>query len=268
MDDIAIRDREILLKELLAAKRLVPFLGLLAGSLGIGLLIGTLSQSLAAAVGVSTLLGLALAFFTYLSAKQDSIGKRFIDKRLEGLWMTCLDRMARFEEVNRKMRKDRIADLQLMPETIREVSRSLYLALRRADIVAHEINETERGILHSPPIIVEPSDPQACELYRIADRNVQEYRRRYEAVMGGVQRAEAQSAVFITTLDNLRLKMLGFRLVGKTPEVPSVDFLDALAEARLQLDAIDKALDELDLSLYPKVVAVVEPNPEASQAKL
>lgn len=258
MDDIAIRDKEILRRELLSGNRIGQFFISLVLSVAIGVLVGMASRSGIVASIVSLAFLASLVGFVFAAAKQDAERKKFIDKRFEGLWETCQDRMARFEEVLRKMKKDKIADLQLMPETVREVSESLYLALRRADIVAYEINQSEQGITHSPPMIVEPTDPQATELYRIADRNVQEYRKRYAAVMGGVQRAEAQSAVFITTLDNLRLKMLGFRLVGKTPEVPSVDFLDALAEARLQLDAIDKALDELDLNIYPKVVAVVE----------
>ncbi|MEJ5171286.1 MAG: hypothetical protein WHU10_09880, partial [Fimbriimonadales bacterium] len=101
-----------------------------------------------------------------------------------------------------------------------------------------------------------PTDPQAKELYRIADRNIAEYRKLYDAVMAGVSRTEAQAAVFMTTLDTLRVKMLGYRLVDKSPEVPSQDFLEALGEARLQLDAIDKALEELDFSHLPKLIAV------------
>jgi hypothetical protein len=61
------------------------------------------------------------------------------------------------------------------------------------------------------------------------------------------------------------MKMLGYRLVGKTPEIPSQDFLEALSEAKLQLDAIDKALDELDLSLLPKTIAVIEHQSEQNE---
>jgi hypothetical protein len=74
-----------------------------------------------------------------------------------------------------------------------------------------------------------------------------------------VQRTEAQSAVFMTTVDTLRMKMLGYRLVGKSPEVGSHEFLQALNEAKLQLQAIDKALDELDMGQYPKMIASMPP---------
>ena len=185
--------------------------------------------------------------------------KRFLQPRFATLWMGCRDRLARFDEVFRKMRRDQIADLSIMPQTIQSVAQGLYKALRRADMISDEVLRTEQGIYTQPPSWTGGSnDAQATELYRIADRNIAEYRQQYAGVMAGVQRAEAQSAVFMTTLDNLRMKMLGYRLVGKAPEIPSQDFLEALAEAKLQLDAIDKALDELDLSILPKTISVVQ----------
>ena len=39
----------------------------------------------------------------------------------------------------------------------------------------------------------------------------------------------------------------------------SHDFLEALAEARAQLQSIDTALEELDLGHYPKTISVVPP---------
>jgi hypothetical protein len=64
------------------------------------------------------------------------------------------------------------------------------------------------------------------------------------------------------TLDTLRMKMLGYRLIGKSPEMPSQDFLEALHEAKLQLQAIDNALEELDLGHYPKQITVLPPTPD------
>jgi hypothetical protein len=185
--------------------------------------------------------------------------KRFMQPRFAALWEGCRDRLARFDEVFRKMRREQVADLSIMPQTIRSVAQALYRALRRADMISEEIQRTERDIYSQPPSWSGgASDAQATELYRIADRNIAEYKQQYAGVMGGVQRAEAQSAVFMTTLDNLRMKMLGYRLVGKVPEIPSQEFLEAMSEAKLQLDAIDKALDELDLSLLPKTISVVQ----------
>jgi hypothetical protein len=149
-----------------------------------------------------------------------------------------------------------------MPATIREVAQGLYLALRRADIISHEVESSEKGLYNTPPVWEAPSrDAQSKELYRLADKNIAEYRAQFAGVMAGVQRTEAQSAVFMTTLDTLRMKMIGYRLVGRSPELASHDFLEALAEARAQLQSIDTALEELDLGHYPKTISVVPPPP-------
>jgi hypothetical protein len=62
----------------------------------------------------------------------------------------------------------------------------------------------------------------------------------------------------MTTLDSVRVKMLGYRLVGRSPELATHEFLSAIAEARAQLQSIDTALDELDLSHYPRQISVVK----------
>jgi hypothetical protein len=53
--------------------------------------------------------------------------------------------------------------------------------------------------------------------------------------------------------------MLGYRLVGRSPELSSQDFLEALNEAKLQLAAIDSALEELELGPYPTMIAAMPP---------
>ena len=147
-----------------------------------------------------------------------------------------------------------------MPLAIQEVADSLYKALRRADLIYDEVARSEHGNRRQLAVPPQPFiDPQSTELYRIADKNLAEYRANYSDLMAGIQRTEAQATVFITTLDSLRVKMLGFRLAGKTSSLKSGDFLASLAEARLQLESIDKALDELDLGHYPTTIAVVKP---------
>jgi hypothetical protein len=193
-------------------------------------------------------------------AYNDAVSRRWLHQRFKALWASCEDRLTRFNEVLEKMRRDQIADLQEMPRTIHGVGDSLYLALRRADQISHDVLQTEKGILHAPPAWHAMSeDAQARELYRIADKNIAEYRQFYGGVMAGVQRAEAQAAVFMTTLDSLRMKMIGHRLVGKQPDMASHEFLTALSEAKLQLEAIDQALDELDFSQMPKMIAAMPP---------
>lgn len=189
--------------------------------------------------------GFAALFAGAFSA---SVQRRFIDKRFRDLWDGCQDRLVRFEEVLRRMQREKLAAFEEMPNTIRTTARALYRALRRADLTSFEVHRTERSLASSPPAwSARPTDQKSQELYQLADRNIAEYRQQYAGVMVGVERAEAQSAVFITTLDTLRMKMLSYRLAGRPPELDHGDFLQTIQEAKLQLESIDKALEELDL---------------------
>lgn len=186
--------------------------------------------------------------------------KRFINSRFSGLWNGCRERFESFEEGISKLRKADIAQFEELPNTVRDLAMTIYNALRRADILFEEVLQSEGVDRIRPGVpMFKPTDPQAQELYRIAEKNLGEYRSHYNELMAGIQRTEAQATVFMTTLDNLRVKMLGYRLIGRNPSMSSEEFLSVLAEARAQLSAIDQALDELDLSHYPKTVAVVPP---------
>lgn len=261
MDDIRRQDLRLFARELAEPMRLIVSLAAMV----LVYVMGAHGRPAEAIAGFLLIL-LSLGIVSWNSAMQ----RRFLDKRLGALWQGCHDRLMRFEEVLKKMRKNQIADLREMPDTIREVSKSLYIALRRADLIAHEVMASERGMISQPPVWTSTShDPQSRELYRLADKNIAEYRAQYAGVMAGVQRTEAQSAVFMTTLDSLRMKMIGYRLVGRSPELSSQDFLEALAEARLQLQSIDTALEELDLGHYPQMIAAVPPPiPEDVQQRL
>ena len=250
MDDIRRQDLRLFTKELLSPWRLICTIAV------VGILLGNIGSLGPVALPMSVI----AVFVSTVWAWMESDKKRFLNKRFKSLWLGCQDRLSRFEEVLKRMRKDQIADLSEMPKTIRGVSKSLYIALRRADIISHEVSLSEKGLYSEPPSWKSPTrDAQSQELYRLADKNIAEYRAQFAGVMAGVQRTEAQSAVFMTTLDTLRMKMIGYRLVGRSPEMSSHDFLEALAEARAQLQSIDTALDELDLGHYPKTISVVPP---------
>ena len=197
----------------------------------------------------------------YVLADAMAKRKRFVNSRFSALWNGCRERFESFEEGINKLRKAEIAQFQELPSTVRELAMTIYNALRRADILFEEVLQSEGVDRIRPGMpMFKPTDPQAQELYRIAEKNLGEYRNHYNELMAGIQRTEAQATVFMTTLDNLRVKMLGYRLIGKNPSLNSEQFLSALAEARAQLSAIDQALDELDLSHYPKTIAVVSAN--------
>lgn len=186
--------------------------------------------------------------------------KRFINSRFMALWNGCRERFESFETGIHKLKRADIAQFQELPDTVRDLAMTIYNALRRADILFEEVLQSEGVDRIRPGVpMFKPTDPQAQELYRIAERNLGEYRGHYNELMAGIQRTEAQATVFMTTLDNLRVKMLGYRLIGKNPSLNSEEFLSVLAEARAQLSAIDQALDELDLSHYPKTIAVIPP---------
>jgi len=247
MDDIRRQDLRLFSKELLSPVRLLVTLAIVFAIFGLPIFF--VQQFLAAVVVLSSF---------GLMAWNDSIRRRWLDRRMAALWEGVRDRLNRFEEVLKKMRRDQIADLSEMPQTIRGVATSIYSALRRADMIAHEVQLSERGLYATSPNWSSPSnDAQSKELYRIADKNIAEYRQQFVGLIAGVQRTEAQAAVFMTTVDTLRMKMLGYRLVGRSPELSSNDFLSALAEARAQLQSIDTALEELDLGHYPKTISVV-----------
>jgi len=254
VNDVQRQDRKLFIKELLRPGRLFFTLVALIFLWSLHSAIDSFPLFL-----FTLLNGLVLLTYGWTSYTA-SVRNRFINKRYEALWNGCRDRLERFQDVLGKMRREQVADLHDMPKTIHRVGDSLYYALRRADFIAHEVQLTEQGVLAAPPAWQSPSeDPQAKELYRIADRNIAEYRAQFAGVMAGVHRAEAQSAVYMTTLDSLRMKMIGYRLVGKTPEMSSHDFLEALGEAKLQLNAIDQALDELDFTQMPKMISAIPP---------
>lgn len=200
---------------------------------------------------------------------RSSIPKRFKAQRFLLLWTACEERHDRFRTALGQLSRSRIADLQELPRTIDGVLNELYRALRRSDIVATEVSASE-GWLVAQPRMGQPISPdkQAQELYRIADKNIAEYRQHYVGVMAGVERTEAQAAVFTTTLDTLRMKMLSYRLVGRETESPTQDFLAALTEARMQLESIDKALDELELSPFPKTISVMPEAPPINEGAI
>lgn len=252
MDDLRRHDAQRLVREIVAPGRLLVSFGVALGLFMV--FVQAQGRPAYALAG-----GLFLVLFHLGSAMQSAERKKWSNARMAALWNGCQDRMIRFEEVLKRMRKDQVGDLSEMPQTIRQVSQSLYAALRRADIVAVEVAATEKNLGGPPAWDAAARDPQSAELYRLADRNIAEYRGHFAAVMAGVQRTEAQSAVFMTTLDSLRMKLIGYRLVGRSPEMATHEFLEALAEARTQLQAIDTALEELDLGHYPKMISTVPP---------
>lgn len=252
MDEIRRRDRVVFIRELFAGSRVFGFV-VLTVLLAVFLQRGSPMPGWMALFGWSVFVVLLTA-----SAWRASIPKRFMSQRFLLLWQSCTERHLRFKAALNQQSRRGIADLQELPRTIDGLLQEIYSALRRADVVANEVASSE-GWLYGQPRLGQIASPdrQAQELYRIADKNIAEYRHHFQGVMASVERTEAQVAVFTTTLDTLRMKMLGYRLVGRDAAAPTHEFLAAITEARMQLSAIDKALDELELTPFPTMVAVV-----------
>jgi tRNA/tmRNA/rRNA uracil-C5-methylase (TrmA/RlmC/RlmD family) len=245
MNDIRAHDRKLLIRELT----------------NVGSLIATAAIVFLGFKFPWAFLALGFVYWYAVAAAKD---KEFTSAKIKTLWTDCEDRLKRLKKAIKENQKREIVSVSELPTAIEQVSENLYAALRRADIVTTEINKSEGWLIHRnshPNQATQISDPQAQELYRLADKNLVEYRTAYESVMATVQRTEAQAAVFVTTLDSLRLRILGQRLSPNKTEMESGDFMQIMNEAKLQLAAIDKALDELDLQPYPKMIAVAPDSP-------
>jgi hypothetical protein len=249
MNDIRAHDRKILIRELT----------------NFGSLLATVVILVLAWNFKWPILFLGFIYWYAVAAAKD---KEFTSAKIKNLWTECEDRLKRLKKAINENKKREIVTISELPVAIETVAENLYAALRRADIVTTEINKSEGWLIHrsnNPNGVVQSNDPQAQELYRLADKNLAEYRIAYESVMATVQRTEAQAAVFVTTLDSLRLRILGQRLSPNKTEVESGDFMQIMNDAKLQLAAIDKALDELDLQPYPKTISVAPDSPLLNQ---
>lgn len=199
-------------------------------------------------------------------AFSDSVHRRFRSKRFSALWRSILDRTERFSVVLKKFRGESMGSLKEMEANIVKTQETLYRALRRADYITGEFQTTE-ATAQAPVWKANTTDSESTELYKLADRNIAEYRQQMGSLLGKVDRTEAQCAVFMTTVDALRIRMLNHRL-SNVESLDSRDFLGMLAEARLQLDSIDKAIEELDFDKYPIDIPPPIPTQAATQLEV
>lgn len=270
MDDIKQRDKQLFREELLKPSRVARFVGYSLIPIFIAWKtrdLDVFGQPIFPQSNVLAICALAIAVIVaiylreaFLIARQ----RQFSFPHLKQLWESCKERLKLLKSANAKLKKGNHVALEEMPVTIEKVSTSLYAALRRADMLMAELANSEGPLLHkifqgTLPTGSIAENTAAKSLYQIADRNVAEYKQNYSGVLRGVQITEAQATVFVTTLDTLRLKLLSYRIAHNTPNVDNKELLDSLGEAKMQLESIDKALDELDMN--PFRVAPVENTP-------
>ncbi len=258
MDEIHRRDQDLFVRQLFSPGRVV----VMALILGMAVLTLTAPNQVVGLFGLVTAGAVIAAMVS--TATKEAKEKRFYSQRLKQQWSLCEERVRRFQEATAALRKRGIADFQELPLTVAKLSNDLYVALRKADLVQEEVVRSE-GSLRIPSVQM-PSgmpDAQSQELYRLADKNIAEYQQQWKAVLSGIQRTEAQSVVFVTTLDALRIRMLNYRLAGRSPEIETREFLGVITEAKMQFAAIDKALDELDMTPFPQTISIIPDVPRA-----
>ena len=234
MEDIRRLDQQLWTKELIQPGRILLsiFIALLLGQYSLFFIIPVIG---------------AHGYFAW----RNSINKRWIQGRFKSMWESCKDRFERFENALAGLKQDRIADLTEMPKTVHKVAMSLYAALRRADLISHEISRSEKGLYDSPSTFSQSSDPQAKELYRIAEKNIAEYKQQFAGVVAGVHRAEAQAAVFEAVehdaVADPELEPAGARPAGDREAHAVVDAREALRSLRVaRVDGADEVLVEAE----------------------
>lgn len=205
-------------------------------------------------IALFTAIGLTI---NVASSYNAMVKKRFANRKLRSLWNACQDRVTRLRRALKALNKDQSIELVEIPSTVDRTAHGVYDVLRRADLVLSEIVASEGWL--SSTLGAEarslPRDRQSQEMYKIADKNVAEYNQHYGQVVALIERAEAQAAVFLTTLDSLRIRVLGHRLKTRR-DTGSLEFLESISEAKMQLDSIDKALEEIELTPFPKTIAI------------
>ncbi len=253
--------KELFLQELRAPARIGIYV---AGLMCIGFISSTNAPMWPSAV----IAGAIFATLGIVTAAKSVAGKQFKSPHYQMLWQNVRDRLRRFETAYGALKVAWDEELPVLRERVLITADSVYTALCRADVMQVELQKSEGHMAWAESTQFRPvtasQDKKVQELYQLADRNMAEYRQRLNAVTAGIQRCEAQTAVYITTLDSLRVRLLGYRLMGKSPEIEHQQFLETIGEAKSQLDAVDKALQEIS---FDRLVAQMELEGEPAPAR-
>lgn len=257
MKEIRRADAITLALAMLHPARLVGLL--LAGYIGFTAIVASDFLSLPYLIGLG-ILGVGLGMYA-ATVREEFRQKRFKNPEHRQLWELIRDRLIRFRAALNRAPDSIRSGLHEVPKTIERTAKHLYVSLRKADLVKHEINRSEgRFGISAMPFRMTSQDRQTSEMYMLADKNVAEYRKYYEAVVARVTRTEGQCAVFVSALDSLRVQLLAYRLGSDEADLSREDFLSTMAEVKGQLESINRALDELDI---PVIRSLAEHSPHA-----
>jgi hypothetical protein len=234
-DELRRLDRSVYLAELAQPKTMWTVIGLTG-----------LTVLLLFTFAIAAFLPLIGIAFELKGVRDRGFAKRFSHRRLRKKWNQCEERLRRFHAAMARAKGTEAAHLKDLPSMVENLGASLYGALRGADRALVDIAESEGFRLSRPDTeLPQTKDPQTAKLYQDVKKSEQEYRTRVNRLIAGVERAEAQAAFFVATLDTLRVRVLEARLAGKTSARDSEDALEGLKEVKLQLDSIDRAREEI-----------------------
>jgi len=170
------------------------------------------------------------------------------------VWNEAKDRISRLEAAIREQKKVLGVDMSDLLVTVRRVHQSLFNALRNADDLADELTKSERSIgpiANAPPAApIAGSGPETNRLLQIAEKQRAEYLKTHNSLHDSVSRTIAEARVFVTTLDNVRIRLLGYRMINMSDDFGREEFLHSLTEVKTSLDSMDKSLGEINLDPY------------------
>jgi hypothetical protein len=193
--------------------------------------------------------GILVAGYVGIKAYFQSIPKRWYHPRFRTLSENCADRFKRFEVALSQLHSSSKAEFSDLPETVKKVATNLQNSIKHADAVLNELGKNEADIRNQATTWqANTRDKDATQMYQAADQNIAQYRQLYDGIMAQVSRTEAQAAVFITTLDSLRIRMMSYQLASGPRGMATQEFMSLMRESQAQLETIDRTLEDIELS--------------------
>jgi hypothetical protein len=207
-------------------------------------------------------MNIALGWFIF-NVSQEFQLRKFKSRDSKQLWDSISDRVKRLKQAIQKSPSHIQEILFGLPKRVEATAKSLYVSLRNADLLKHEIIKSE-GLIPTGalPFGVRTTDSQTNELYSLADKNAHEYGKRFKKLTSRITRVEGQCAVFISALDMLRVELLGMKLEKQDRLSNNDEIVQSVKDMQTQLESINKALQEIE-SLQAEVFEREMPETEA-----
>lgn len=248
MTELRKKDRELWIRESFLGRGAIFTLG----SVAVAAFLYWVSQQGVALVGmpwqalaVILTFGIGGGMYVGFQAMKD---QAFRISTLRKLWEDSEDALHRLDQSLKDIKKEQLQELAELSQSMKDVSEQLFWSLRRADHVMCTVARTEAGRPERPARdrALRHLDRETQEMFQIADRNLNDYRRMRGQLDAMVRRVEAQAEVFITTVETLRMHIHRIRLSTLDQSRARPQFVDAIVAAQRELKLIDRTLRELE----------------------